>query len=92
MTAAPADEGACLEEGMVMTAKRRRGASRSIVAGLGLAMLLASAGVGAGAALAADPDPILLVHGYRGDPSTWADMIARFKAEGRTAAVGGARR
>ncbi|MBA2299831.1 MAG: hypothetical protein H0W22_03560 [Chloroflexi bacterium] len=68
-----------------MTAKRHRGASRSIVAGLGFAMLLASAGVGAGAALAADPDPILLVHGYRGDPSTWADMIARFKAEGRTA-------
>jgi len=68
-----------------MTAKRHHGASRSIVAGLGLAMLLASAGVGAGAALAADPDPILLVHGYRGDPSTWADMIARFKAEGRTA-------
>ena len=35
--------------------------------------------------LAADPDPILLVHGYRGDPSTWADMIAAFKANGRTA-------
>jgi len=36
--------------------------------------------------MAADaPDPILLVHGYRGDPSTWADMIANFAAVGRTA-------
>jgi triacylglycerol lipase len=52
---------------------------------LGLAVLLAISGVGAGAALAADPDPVLLVHGYRGDPSSWADMIARFAAEGRTA-------
>jgi triacylglycerol lipase len=34
---------------------------------------------------AAEPDPILLVHGYRGNPATWADMIARFKAKGRTA-------
>ncbi len=33
----------------------------------------------------AQPDPILLVHGYRGSPSTWADMIARFNAKGRTA-------
>jgi triacylglycerol lipase len=41
--------------------------------------------VGAGAALAAQPDPVLLVHGFRGDPSTWADMIARFAAKGRTA-------
>src|SRR3954451_10080477 len=36
-------------------------------------------------AAAAEPDPILLVHGYRGNPGTWADMIARFKANGRTA-------
>jgi triacylglycerol lipase len=34
---------------------------------------------------AARPDPILLVHGYRGDPSTWADMIANFAVVGRTA-------
>lgn len=41
---------------------------------------------GAVPALAADPpDPILLVHGYRGDPSTWADMIANFAAAGRSA-------
>ncbi len=68
-----------------MTMNRRRCASRRVVASLGLAVLLAIGGVGAGSALAADPDPVLLVHGYRGDPSTWADMIARFKAEGRTA-------
>lgn len=29
------------------------------------------------------PDPILLVHGYRGDPSTWADMKAFLEANGR---------
>ena len=68
-----------------MHASRRRGFSRSLISSLGLALLLAVGGAGAGAALAADPDPILLVHGYRGDPSTWADMIARFAAEGRTA-------
>ncbi len=68
-----------------MRTNRRRRWSRSIVTSLGLAMLLSVGGVGAGAAHAADPDPILLVHGYRGSPSTWADMIARFKAEGRTA-------
>ena len=68
-----------------MHASRRRGVSRSFITSLGLALLLAVGGVGAGAALAADPDPVLLVHGYRGSPSTWADMIARFAAEGRTA-------
>jgi pimeloyl-ACP methyl ester carboxylesterase len=40
---------------------------------------------GATPVAAAGPDPILLVHGYRGNPATWADMIARFKAKGRTA-------
>ena len=64
---------------------RRRGVPRQVVTSLGLALLLAIGGIGAGAALAADPDPVLLVHGYRGDPSTWADMIGRFAAEGRTA-------
>jgi len=68
-----------------MDTNRRRGVSRSLATSLGLAMLLAVAGIGAGAASAAEPDPVLLVHGYRGDPSTWADMIARFAAEGRTA-------
>ena len=29
------------------------------------------------------PDPILLVHGYRGDPATWADMQAYLQANGR---------
>ena len=68
-----------------MPANGRRGVTRSVVTSLGLALLLAVGGAGAGAAFAADPDPVLLVHGYRGDPSTWADMIARFTAEGRTA-------
>ena len=68
-----------------MQASRRHGVTRSVITSLGLALLLAVGGAGAGAALAADPDPVLLVHGYRGDPSTWADMIARFAAEGRTA-------
>jgi triacylglycerol lipase len=68
-----------------MGARRHRGLSRSVITSLALALLLAVGGAGAGAALAAAPDPVLLVHGYRGDPSTWADMIARFAAEGRTA-------
>ena len=38
-----------------------------------------------GAALGADPDPVLLVHGYRGSPSTWADTIRWFNDNGRTA-------
>lgn len=64
---------------------RRRGVQRQVAASLGLAWLLIVGGAGAGVAHAADPDPVLLVHGYRGDPSTWADMIARFAGEGRTA-------
>ena len=64
---------------------RRRGVQRQVAASLGLAWLLMVGGAGAGIAHAADPDPVLLVHGYRGDPSTWADMIARFAGEGRTA-------
>lgn len=68
-----------------MGARRHRGISRSAITSLALGLLLAVGGTGAGAALAAAPDPVLLVHGYRGDPSTWADMIARFAAEGRTA-------
>ncbi|MFL5779532.1 MAG: esterase/lipase family protein [Chloroflexota bacterium] len=38
-----------------------------------------------GAVSADAPDPVLLVHGWRGSPSTWSDMIARFAAQGRTA-------
>jgi triacylglycerol lipase len=68
-----------------MGARRHRGLSRSVITSLALALLLAVGGAGTGAALAAAPDPVLLVHGYRGDPSTWADTIARFAAEGRTA-------
>src|SRR5438045_718758 len=48
-----------------------------------LAMLVGA--IAPATAFADGPDPILLVHGYRGDPSTWADMIANFQANGRTA-------
>jgi triacylglycerol lipase len=68
-----------------MNTSRGRGRSRPLLASMGLAAVLAIGSAGAGIALAADPDPVLLVHGYRGDPSSWADMIARFAAEGRTA-------
>ena len=47
--------------------------------------LVAAGSVGVIPAAAAEPDPVLLVHGYRGSPSTWGDMIARFAAKGRTA-------
>jgi triacylglycerol lipase len=63
----------------------RRRFARLLAVALGISTLLGIGGVGAGSALAADPDPIVLVHGYRGSPGTWADMIARFAAEGRTA-------
>jgi triacylglycerol lipase len=36
------------------------------------------------AVLAAPPDPVLLVHGYRGNPSTWADMKTFLESKGRT--------
>lgn len=36
-------------------------------------------------AAAADGDPVLLVHGWRGSPSTWAEMIGRFADAGRQA-------
>src|SRR5712691_8578461 len=64
--------------GRVMRKIRRR----FVALGFAVALL----GAGAVPTMAADPpDPILLVHGYRGDPSTWADMIANFAAAGRTA-------
>lgn len=59
----------------------RRFVRRFVAVGFAVAVVLG----GAVPTLAASPDPILLVHGYRGDPSTWADMIANFAAAGRTA-------
>jgi triacylglycerol lipase len=60
------------------------GKVRRRFAALGFAVVLL--GAGAVPTLAAGaPDPILLVHGYRGDPATWADMIANFAGVGRTA-------
>jgi triacylglycerol lipase len=32
---------------------------------------------------AAGPDPVMLVHGYRGDPSSWTDMELYLTAHGR---------
>lgn len=57
---------------------------RFVAVGFAVALVMG----GAVPTLAADPpppDPILLVHGYRGDPSTWGTMIANFKLAGRTA-------
>lgn len=68
-----------------MHTTRRLGASRPVIVSVILAALLAVSGMAAGVAHAADPDPVLLVHGYRGSPGTWAEMIGRFAAEGRTA-------
>ena len=68
-----------------MHVSRGRRVSRRIIASLGMVLVLSLGGVGAGVAHAADPDPVLLVHGYRGSPDTWAEMIGRFAAEGRTA-------
>ena len=68
-----------------MRAAARRRVVHVLIAAVGLSGSLGVAGLGAGTALAADPDPILLVHGYRGSPGTWGDMIARFAAQGRTA-------
>ena len=45
-------------------------------------LLLIVAAVAPPAATAAGPDPVLLVHGYRGSPSSWADMEAYLKAHG----------
>ena len=60
----------------------RRVGRRFVALGFAVALV----GAGAVPVMAADPpDPILLVHGYRGDPSTWADMIANFADVGRTA-------
>ena len=53
-------------------------------AAVGFAVALLGVGT-VPAAAANPPDPILLVHGFQGDPSTWADMIANFAAVGRTA-------
>jgi pimeloyl-ACP methyl ester carboxylesterase len=46
---------------------------------LGLASLAVAPRASAGAV-----DPVLLVHGYRGSPATWADMVAYLRAHERT--------
>jgi triacylglycerol lipase len=47
-------------------------------------LLVAVAALAPVSAAATPPDPVMLVHGYRGDPSTWADMKAFLEANGRT--------
>ena len=47
-------------------------------------LTLVVAGLSPATASAAGPDPVLLVHGYRGNPSTWADMKAFLERQGRT--------
>lgn len=47
-------------------------------------VIAAAAAPAVAAAAPGEPDPVLLVHGYRGDPSTWADMKAYLEANGRT--------
>jgi triacylglycerol lipase len=47
---------------------------------LSLAFIVPAAATPATAA--AEPDPVLLVHGYRGSPTTWADMTAYLKEHG----------
>ena len=51
---------------------------------LALVIALIALATVAPAAAAASPEPVLLVHGYRGDPSTWADMKAYLRNAGRS--------
>jgi triacylglycerol lipase len=49
-----------------------------------VAVLAALVGSLPGSVAAAAPDPVVLVHGYRGSPGTWADMKRYLEAQGRT--------
>lgn len=51
---------------------------------LSLALVFAGLGATASGATAAGHDPVLLVHGYRGSPSTWGDMKRYLQHRGRT--------
>jgi triacylglycerol lipase len=51
----------------------------TILSGLLMGALIAPSAVGA----TSTPDPVLLVHGYRGDPSSWASMQGFLTANGR---------
>jgi triacylglycerol lipase len=53
---------------------------RAITLATTLALIAIATGVAPVAAAA--PDPVLLVHGYRGSPATWASMTAYLKAHG----------
>jgi triacylglycerol lipase len=58
-------------------------------AGRWVCLIVAITALGASPTIATaqEPDPILLVHGYRGDPSTWADMKTYLEAKGRVVAA-----
>jgi len=60
----------------------RRLRRRLVAVGLAVSAALAAL---ATPAAANTNDPILLVHGWRGSPTTWGDMVAAFSAQGRTA-------
>ena len=49
-----------------------------------LAVAIAATVVAPAPAAAATFDPVILVHGYRGSPGTWADMQRYLEAQGRT--------
>ncbi|HUQ77402.1 MAG TPA: alpha/beta fold hydrolase [Patescibacteria group bacterium] len=68
-----------------MRIHRRRIAGRRLAISVAIIAMAIAAPVASAAP--ATPDPILLVHGYRGDPSTWADMKAYLEGNGRTVAA-----
>ena len=57
----------------------------AVLGGMAIPLTILATLLAAPAASAATraPDPIVLVHGYRGDPSTWADMKAFLESNGR---------
>ena len=60
---------------------------RHVAAPLLLALLLSGserAGLEAQRAASAERDPILFIHGWRGDRSQWRPMLARFREDGWT--------
>ncbi|HEV8489429.1 MAG TPA: alpha/beta fold hydrolase [Candidatus Limnocylindrales bacterium] len=58
-------------------------------AGIWAALVVAIGALGASPTIATaqEHDPVLLVHGFRGDPSTWADMKTFLESQGRVVAV-----
>jgi triacylglycerol lipase len=57
--------------------------SRSVRAAFAAVALVLALVSGVAPAAAAAPDPVLLVHGYRGSPGTWTSMVAFLEKSGR---------